>query len=139
MTGIRPVLFRYNSGLVYHQDGYQGEWRETIFLFAGCIDLMTLSMNLAPNNTGTASFSKLPNVTQERDSPFQRWRVMVPDTDSFVLKAPWTSGISRWRTPSSTMRSNTLARTRFGPVPVPKIQAMVRISENFSLVETDTL
>lgn len=109
------------------------------FFSAEWIDLMTFSMKIPPCNSGTASLSKILNVTRVRDSPIQRWRVVVPDTVNFVLDALRISGMSRLRTLFSQVGSKTSARARFRPVPVPKTQIIGRIREEVDPTDIETL
>lgn len=72
------------------------EWRGTIILAAGCIDFINQSINVFPHNASMASLSTTPNMTQMRDSPIRRWRVMVPDTVNLLSNALRISGMLRW-------------------------------------------
>lgn len=119
--------------------GTGGRWCGTIFLSAGLIDLIILSIKFDPNHTCTAYFSTKPSVTRVRDTPIRRWRVRVPDTVNFILYVLRVSGMSRWRILSSQLRSMRSAQTRFGPVPVSKIQVIGCTCQNLFPLDTETL
>lgn len=101
---------------MYHQDGYlegvlvdnlpfvRVDWRHIFVIKArsqwyGYDHLFTTS-----------------SVTWERDSPFTRWKVMLPDEINFVLKELRISRMFHWRILSFKLLSRTLAPMRFAPV-----------------------
>lgn len=79
-----------------------------------CIDFKNLSIYAVPSRTGLTDLFKTLKLTQVRDRPICRWKVIVPATFYLLSNTLQVSCISSCRIQSSQPGSNTVARTRAG-------------------------